>query len=1326
MRRLFLSVTILFLSLPVWSQAEAGKYVFEHIQTPNHWINDIFQDNDGFIWLTTRTGLYRYFGDGSNDFDAVYEGDIFYDICQDADGLMWIRRRGGLIIYDPRTRSFTDETETARILDSERWIDRFTIDRWDNWWWCEQGSIYYRTRAEQVKTHVGEVNGTVVDICCRNGMTYVLTDIGELYRYSLDTEVGPVALRVLAPLEEPASAEQSFSRVFVDSQNNIWLSQGAHGVWLYRFGSEIPLHLRATDKVNAIQRGFIRGFEEDAEGNVWLASDHGGICICSKEGKVLTHLIHDSKDDKSLASNGIYAICRDKAGNIWIGHTKLGLSVYKGENKTWEMSHIRSLHDNDLPEDVNNVCEDKDGNLWFGMDGNGLIRLERATGKETRYTRENSPLRSNVITSLHCDSDGRIWIGTFYGGMSCYENGRMSTFAYDPSGNGLASENVWAIDSDSAGRIWIGTLGGGLQMYDPEKGGFITYTSQSNGLANDDVLSLTCAEDGNVYVATAYGMSVLDTRTGIFATVCEPDEMVQESVTGILVDSEGLVWLDENGSLQVYDLKKGRLYTPEHPALTTVRSLIKDASGRVWAVNDRGLCKVSAVSSGDDGLDFNVVSFSFLQQSDLHFNQRSACLTKDGDFVIGSFSGYLRFSPERYVMDDSHENANLHFVDLYVGNMKIVPGEEYDGEVILDKALEYTGSVTLRHDQSLISVEFSSLDYLSVLDRTFYYRMEGLSDEWIAVDKNFRRLTFTSMRPGRYRLVLTPDMSDPDDGISLNFRVLPPWWATWWALLAYMLVLVLSAYVAWTVMARREMERQKQLEHDMMQERRHYVDEMKMQFFTNVSHDFRTPLTLILTPLEERMAQNPELKDDLLFSTIHRNARRLLNLVNEVLDLRKMEMYGTELSLGTSDLIQLVKDSVASFNMMAENQSVDLQLVSDMDTLTFDMDGGKIVKVLTNLLSNAFKFTPVGGYVHVEVRKENDSLVRISVKDTGCGIPDSDKRRIFERFYQPKDSPAGSGIGLHIVREFVLLHGGEVEVLDNKPAGSIFTFTIPVRMQEAAGSVHDEDGVEMLPHEKQQSGERPVVLIVDDEPDFRSFMSASLKEEYEVICAGNGSDALKIVKSSDHDIDVVVSDVMMPVMDGTELCRRMKSDIDTSHIPVILLTAKSLQDDECRGLESGADDYLTKPFNMSILRLRIAKFIEWKKRAKRLFEQELEITTDQITLTSMDDRLLQQAINVINENISNPDFSVSDLSAALCMHRTSLYKKLLYITGKTPVEFIRALRLKRAASLLETDGVYVSEIAYNVGFNSPKVFTSHFKEEFGCSPTEYRKNHAKS
>lgn len=1316
--RLLLILSSLLL-LSVNSRAEEDKYIFEHIQTSHHWINDIFQDSDGFIWVSCRNGLYRHYGDGPDDYETIQDGNVFYDITQDADGNIWVMSREGLVMYDPKTAVMHDPVATTDYLRAESWIDCFEVDGMNNFWWNEEDRIYVRT-TEGRKIAVARCKAKVNDICIKNNVVYVLSDIGLIYRFVLEADELVRHLPLISLTDEPIDPDHVFHTFFVDSNHNIWVSQGSNGVWVVEYGGENITVLTSHPGDNSIQRGFVNSIIEDKDGNIWIASDHGGISICDKSCQVIVTLVNDPTDDNTLASNGIYSLYCDNDYNLWVGYTKLGLSVYRGENKAWTMSHVRSFHLKNLNDDINTTCEDNKGNLWLGTDGYGLVKIDSRTGKEVIYTRQNSSLGSNVITDIHCDPKGRIWVGTFYGGLTCFVNGVSRTWRYEESGSGLASDNVWAIDHDESGRIWIGTLSGGVQVIDPVTYRIKTFTSATSGLSNDAVLDIECADDGKIYVATAYGLSIIDSQTES-VVVAPDDNMIQKSLTGVMVDSRGLVWLDEDGILQVYDPRTEVYHTPEYHALENIRSVIEGNEGIVWAVTDNGICRIEVYRSSETGYAFEVSSFSFPQEEDLHFNQRSASLASGGDMIIGSFCGFMRFRQSMFMHHRFNSDVNLHFTDLYIGNHKIEPGQEYEGRIISEYTIEYSDRIVLSHDMSIFSIAFSNLDYFSVHDMPLYYRMEGLSQEWLPTDSHAGRLTFTNLSPRKYMLTLTADVDDLSKAVYLNIIVMPPWWASWWAILSYILAVVVIASVISAIVRRRQREIRERLEQSIKQEKRHYVDEMKMQFFTNVSHDFRTPLTLILTPVEEMLAKDPEKKNDQFIMTIHRNAQRLLNLVNEVLDLRKIEMFGSHLNLASSDFLNVVRDTTESFRLLAEAQGIEFSFETEVRSLVFDFDSGKVVKILTNLLSNAFKFTPQGGSVKVEVNLVNEDTVLLAVSDSGRGVQDKDKRRVFDRFYQAKDSPVGSGIGLHVVREYVILHGGEIEVSDNDPAGSVFTVTLPVR--HSVNEVEYASDSSDFPSRKTADSVDgcSTILVVDDNDDFRTFMCASLSDEYQVLSASDGAEALKIVKTK--DVDVVISDVMMPLMDGNEFCRRMKSDINTSHIPVILLTAKMMQEDECHGLEAGADDYLTKPFNMSILRLRVAKFIEWKKRAKRIFEKELEITTEQITITTMDDRLLQKAINVINENIGNPDFSVAELSAALCMHRTSLYKKLVYITGKTPVEFIRSIRLKKAAALLANGGVYVSEIAYMVGFNSPKVFTGHFKDEFGCSPTEYRRLH---
>ena len=496
---------------------------------------------------------------------------------------------------------------------------------------------------------------------------------------------------------------------------------------------------------------------------------------------------------------------------------------------------------------------------------------------------------------------------------------------------------------------------------------------------------------------------------------------------------------------------------------------------------------------------------------------------------------------------------------------------------------------------------------------------------------------------------------------------------------------------------------------------------MKLRFFTNISHDLRTPLTLILTPLQTIL--NGILDDGLRkkLNTVNKNAEQLLQLINALLDFRKLDVGAETLRLQTSDFVNFIRELCLPFQAYALDRDMNFTFSGENEILSMQFDPDKVQKIILNLLSNAFKYTPDGGSIKVHVYHEDDGVC-ISVSDSGQGISNADKEHVFERFYQAsqKQDKTGSGIGLHIVSGYVHMHRGTVSVADNEPQGSVFTIKLP--LQEISFSeelllekVPDQEPFEQV--EGQHLPANPVLLLVDDNRDFCEFMADSLADEYSVLVAFNGQEALEQLRK--NDVNIVVSDVMMPIMSGTELCSRIKTNILWSHIPVILLTARTAEEYQIEGLELGADDYLTKPFNFNLLKLRIQKFLEWTEKCHLSFSQKMDVSPGEITITPLDEQLIEKAIKVVEEHISDTEFSVEDLGAAVGLSRSHLYKKLMNITGKGPAEFIRTIRLKRGRQLLGKSQLQIAEIAYAVGFNSPKRFTINFKSEFGLSPSEY-------
>lgn len=1312
--------------------AMAKKYLFDHMPMTTSSVNSICLDRDGFLWYGTTEGLYRYLGNGIIDNSVLFAGNYVDNIQQDAEGRLWLKSRNNVVIYDPLTHRTISRQEVAEMLDASKPIENFHIDAAGGLWWIDEEKVMVLVAGANRSVEAGRLaaDEEVYALASWQNRLYLLTRSGRVHRYEYDVSKRVIYLGVLAV---PMSEDMSPTALYVDSKERVWVAEGSRGAWCYNPKSGRWQLFSDSSSQNRIISGSVLAFVEDAGGAIWISTDHGGISVYDPSSGLIENLQHDPLDDYSLASNSIYTLYCDSNKNVWVGYYKKGLSLWRGE-RSISVHHLQSLRRRLESDDINAMCEDKEGNLWFGTDGYGVVRVDAKNLSEELFTSSNSPLRSNVITDLYCDSRGRVWICTYYGGITCYDNGRFRT--YHKGNSALEVNDVWSVGEDSEGIIWIGTLGSGLLRLDPSTDQMKRYTWENSRLANDYIMELDCGDDGKVYMATAYGLSIFDKRSEQAEVVTSSADgarrLADENLLSVCHSSQGLVWMTGGRMLEMYDPHSGQLYNFEQLDVHDIKALLEDDKGYIWAFGEGEICRIKAHYVAADEAVGGVAGYTFDEYvyrygvAESGINQRAVSLLSGGDVLVGGFNGYMRFTPDAFEAVQPAARDSFFFTSLRVNNTTVEVGERYGGREILSKAIEYTDHIELNHNQNLISLDFSTLDYASSFGQEIVYRLEGISKEWITLDRQSQTLTFLRLPSGSYRLHLAyrPVEGEPISSHTLKIDVLPPWWLSWWAVVFYVIVCAGAIYLIVLSQRHRRRRKMEMMQMSMQYEKQRDIDQMKLRFFTNVSHDFRTPLTLIITPVEEMLQNDPKGRNSVALNTIYRNAKRLLSLVNQILDLRKLDVYGMKLSLSNGDIVGLIRDVSESFALLADNRNITLAIRSSNESLMMQFDRDKIAKVVMNLLDNAFKFIPNGGTIELRMERRQERTLWVSVADSGCGIPQRDKGRIFERFYQtsPDGATSGSGIGLHLAKEFVTMHGGEIRVEDNKPQGTVISFSLPVRECENLPAVEPliEEKSMAAEEMEEMEGARPRLLLVDDNDDFREFMTASLSSDYDVISAADGRLAMGIVER--EDVDIVICDVMMPEMDGREVCRRIKSNINTSHIPVILLTARTMQEDERVGLEAGADDYITKPFNLAILKLRIRKFIEWKQRSHSLFASSIEIEPEQITITSMDDRLLQSAIEAVSENISNPDFSVADLSSILGMHRTHLYKKLHYITGKSPLEFIRTMRLKRAAQLLERSQMYVSEVAYMVGFNSPKIFAKHFREEFGISPSQYQRN----
>ena len=859
---------------------------------------------------------------------------------------------------------------------------------------------------------------------------------------------------------------------------------------------------------------------------------------------------------------------------------------------------------------------------------------------------------------------------------------------------------------------------------------------EKTGMLTNSITTFSCADGINLYIGTSSGLYCMNTETKEISLLEDNNSILnlfeEVHINCIYQDTRGLLWIGTQTGMDVYNKNtKERIHLSTKNGLSHdyIRAITEDKEKNIWVTTDHGVTNIIATNSPEPSSKF--LCYPYFEEDgigNMAFNNHSITCTQQGEILMGGSGGYLRINP-RFI-NYRHESHPVIYTSLYLANQRMEVGSKNsNGRILLHKNIQLLNEITMDYSDSNFALEVSSMDYNSLHKLQYAYRLNK-DEEWVKLEGN--RIYFNKLSPGTYQLevkVYENNNSYKNSKAScLTIHVLPPFWLSVPAYIGYTLLLAGVIIFFFLKMKRKHIRNLSQQKREMEIIQQHEMDEAKMRFFTNVSHDLRTPLSLIIIPLEKLLSSNLEkgVKEEL--ELIHRNSETLLNEVNQLLDFRKLDQQKTQLMLSHGNLSDFVKEVCGSFIPQAVKKGINIRLHINETKMDMDFDRNKIQRILLNLLSNAVKYNYENGEVIVALDKitaNGTENAQIQVADTGIGIKDENKDKIFDRFFQEQHSTTtyvGNGIGLHIVKEYVAMHHGTITVENHIPQGTIFTITLPVTHNYA---VNDEKQDEAEIREKAvdevsdtTDTHKTSLLIVEDNDDFRNFLINCLKGTYQVFDAPNGKEELEIL--AHQSIQIVISDVMMPEMDGMELCRKIKTDIRYSHIPVILLTARTADEHELSGLKEGADEYITKPFNLEILLLRIQKILKWTKNNHEKFKT-IDISPSEITVSSLDEQLIEKAIRAVEENMDNSEFSVEELSSYVGMSRGHLYKKLIMITGKSPLEFIRILRVKRGKQLLEQSQLNVSQIAYQIGL-SPKQFAKYFKEEFGYVPSEYIKN----
>jgi signal transduction histidine kinase/DNA-binding response OmpR family regulator len=778
-----------------------------------------------------------------------------------------------------------------------------------------------------------------------------------------------------------------------------------------------------------------------------------------------------------------------------------------------------------------------------------------------------------------------------------------------------------------------------------------------------------------------------------------------------------------------------------------VLNVLEDNRGAMWLSTSKGLGRIT-LQPGNGTYKFEFENFDEtdgLQGREFSIN--AALKTNKGELVFGGSHGFNIFDP--LSIHPNIDEPKLIFTGFQLFNKSIAANEIVDGHIILSKAISATQEITLNHSENVFTIEFAALNFFNPNKITHQYMMEGFDKGWLTADNATRKATYTNLDAGNYTFnvrAIGQEGKWKPIHIKLKIKVLPPFWKS---TLAYVIYLFLIAGTLLFIRRRgiqkirREFiaEKEKQEAKLLIEQERQEVkrmlelDQLKTKFLTNVSHEFRTPLSLIMAPVDKMLIDADKERGEQL-NMIRRNAKRLLNLVNQLLDFRKMEVQELRLHARSGDIVSFIKEMSYSFSDIAEKKHIGFVFDSEIENLEINFDHDKIERIIFNLLSNAFKFTPEGGHVSVLLSTKQtlgQQMLEIKVIDTGIGIPTDKKDKIFERFFQ-NDIPGsmvnqGSGIGLSITKEFVKLHNGEISVESEPGQGSYFTILLPVHLIAEAEEQWPDDGLNMakLSGTDEQALQQPgavaaakklTVLLVEDNEDFRFYLKDNLNDIFHIVEAANGKEGWQ--KTLALHPNLVVSDISMPEMNGIDLCRKIRNDKRTSHIPVVLLTAITGEEQQLKGLETGANDYLTKPFNFEILLSKLKNILAIQQDMRKTYQKQLDAKPTDVVPESFDEAFIKKALLIIEKNIDNADFSVEELSSELCVSRVTLYKRALTLTGKSPVELVRSIRLKRAAQLLENSQLTISQISYKVGFKSQKYFVRSFKAEFNCLPSAYQ------
>lgn len=1354
-------------STPVM-KAQTGKFYSTDKELSNSLINAVYQDRKGFIWIATENGLnkfdgtrfsiYRHNATDSTSLKNNYVRTLF----EDSRGNFWIGCINGLQRYDRTTDNFHELFISRKDGRKNPHITSIIERRNGDLWIATsgQGAISLKKNSNPASFHIeteltDRIGSNYLNVIFEDSRQnlWIATEEKGLYRYSPESKElkSYKAPYHIAGDDVSAICEDAHGQIFVGT-----LTKGLFRLSSRQEGNFEPVLYQNRMNLN------IRTLIIDTRGKLIIGTDGEGV----KEYQPQQDIIVDSEINAGpfdFSKSKVHSLIEDKDHNLWLGIFQKGLILVPGISNKFDYYGYKSIHNNTIGSScVMAIHTDEQATIWIGTDNDGLYAINDQ-GKQLRhYTHQAGNPQSvpGTILCLYEDSNQELWLGSYFDGLARInkQTGTCQDVTSLLQGNLNAGKpKVSCIIEDKNKNLWVGTYGSGLYKINlPTQ--HVTYYESTrnenddwsiNRLPNDWISYLLEDKEGMIWIGTYKGLAVLNPQTDNFINYKKQNNLLPGYVVySLLESSNGEIWAGTSEGLVC--LNKDRLTpvlftTADGLPSDIICGLAEDEKKNIWISTHQGISKLNPPEKkfinyyAGDGLQGN------------EFTRTAVFKDKRGKIFFGGTNGVTAFYPED--ITEIKKEMNVLITGFHVANRPVKKGDKSGNNVITDTAVMDTEQFTLAYNENTFSIDFSVLEFSNPDRISYQYKIKELGDEWISTQPGTNRVTYSSLKPGKYTFsVQARDHNNFSNIRTVTIAITPPWYQTWWAkviwgCLGALLIYALTMYILSRIRHRQEVMRQKHMEQ---------INEAKLQFFINISHEIRTPMTLIISPLEKLLAEHSEKQP--VYLMIYRNAQRILRLINQLMDIRKLDKGQMHLKFRETDIVGFINDLMQTFNYQAQKKNITFTFEKELegaDSLKVWIDLNNFDKVLMNVLSNAFKYTHEGGNIEVSLKTGHNDAYRsalkdyfeIDITDNGIGIDKNKIEQIFERFYQIDNdmtqSNFGTGIGLHLSRSLVELHHGIIKAENREDGqGTRFIIRLPLGSNhlkaeelENPEETGSEPTISQLPkdsiyeteeenktneYRKPKAKTRYRVLIVEDDEEIRRYIRSELDSDFRIYECTNGREGLETILKEKPDL--VISDVMMPEMDGITLCRKIKQNININHIPIILLTAKSKAEDQIEGLEIGADAYIVKPFNTELLRTTISNLIANRERlrGKLVGEQQVEEKITKIEMKSNDEILMSKVMKTINDHLADPTLNVEMLAANVGMSRVHMHRKLKELTNQSARDFIRSIRLKQAANLLREKNLSVSEVAYATGFSNLSHFSNTFRDFYGISPSEYK------